>query len=109
MIPTRDVPDPPTDVKAEAKPDGTVEVTWTAANGQGRKIIRYEVTAVSGGAGAPVGASNGETQAGHPRQGADLRHPGRVHRGDRQRHRRRFQGLDAGQQLGGARSTSPAR
>ncbi len=61
VIPTRDVPDAPTDVKAEARPDGTVAVTWTAANGQGRKIVRYEVTAISAGAGAPIGANNGET------------------------------------------------
>lgn len=61
VIPTRDVPDAPTDVKAAAKPDGTVEVTWTAANGQGRNIVRYEVTAISSGAGAPAGSNNGET------------------------------------------------
>jgi hypothetical protein len=62
VIPTRDVPDAPTDVKAVANPDGTVEVTWTAANGQGHKILKYEVTAISGGAGAPAGANNGETK-----------------------------------------------
>lgn len=62
VIPTRDVPDPPTDIKATAMPNGTVEVTWTAANGQGRKIVRYEVTAIAAGAGAPAGASNGETK-----------------------------------------------
>jgi len=60
VIPTRDVPDPPTDVTATAHPNGTVEVSWTAANGQGRKIARYEVTAVSGGAAAPVGAAAGD-------------------------------------------------
>jgi len=62
VIPTRDVPDPPTNVTATANPNGTVEVSWTAANGQGRKIIRYEVTAVSAGAGAPAGITNGETK-----------------------------------------------
>lgn len=60
VMPTRDVPDPPTDIKAVANPDGTVEVTWTAANGQGHKIVKYEVTAISGGAGAPAGSNNGE-------------------------------------------------
>lgn len=62
VIPTRDVPDAPTDVQAVANPDGTVEVTWTAANGQGHKITRYEVTAISAGAGAPAGSNNGETK-----------------------------------------------
>ncbi len=62
VIPTRDVPDPPTDVKAEAKPNGTVEVTWTAANGQGRKITQYLVTAASAGAKSQVGATSGETK-----------------------------------------------
>jgi hypothetical protein len=62
VIPTRDVPDAPTDIKAVANPDGTVEVTWTAANGQGHKIVKYEVTAISSGAGAPAGANNGETR-----------------------------------------------
>jgi hypothetical protein len=56
------VPDAPTDIKAVANPDGTVEVTWTAANGQGHKIVKYEVTAISSGAGAPAGANNGETR-----------------------------------------------
>lgn len=47
--PTSDVPDPPSKVTATAKPDGTVTVTWPAANGQGHKIKRYDVTPVSGG------------------------------------------------------------
>jgi Fibronectin type III domain len=54
VIPTSDVPDAPISVTATAKPDGTVAVTWPAANGQGRKIIRYSVTAVTGGTQAPV-------------------------------------------------------
>jgi hypothetical protein len=53
--PTRDVPDPPATVTATEKPDGSVVVTWPPANGQGRKIVRYTVTSVSGGAQAPVG------------------------------------------------------
>jgi len=55
VTPTRDVPDPPTSVTATANPDGSVMVTWPAANGQGRKIVRYTVTSVSGGTQAPVG------------------------------------------------------
>lgn len=55
VVPTSDVPDPPVSVSATEKPDGSVEVTWPAANGQGRKIVRYAVTAISGGAQAPIG------------------------------------------------------
>jgi predicted RNA-binding protein with TRAM domain len=55
--PTSEVPDAPTAVTAEAKPDGTVAVTWTAANGQGLAIDRYTVTAISEGGSAPVGDS----------------------------------------------------
>ncbi len=62
VIPTRDVPDSPTDVKAKANPDGTVEVTWTAANGQGRKISRYEVTAITAGSGSLAGVNAGESR-----------------------------------------------
>ena len=34
---------------ATANPDGTVTVKWPAANGLGRKIIRYTVTSISNG------------------------------------------------------------
>ncbi|WP_412541902.1 fibronectin type III domain-containing protein [Longispora sp. K20-0274] len=47
VTPTRDVPDPPATVAATANPDGTVKVTWPEANGQGHKIVKYSVTAVS--------------------------------------------------------------
>jgi hypothetical protein len=47
VVPTRDVPDPPASVAATANPDGTVAVTWPAANGQGHKIAKYVVTTVS--------------------------------------------------------------
>ncbi|AGL15922.1 fibronectin type III domain-containing protein [Actinoplanes sp. N902-109] len=53
--PTAEVPDAPTAVTAEAKPDGTVVVSWPEANGQGLKIDRYTVTAISEGGSAPVG------------------------------------------------------
>ncbi|WP_203786732.1 fibronectin type III domain-containing protein [Paractinoplanes rishiriensis] len=58
--PTSEVPDAPTAVTAEARPDGTVVVSWPAANGQGLDIRRYTVTAISEGGSAPIGDS-GET------------------------------------------------
>ncbi|HEX8631833.1 MAG TPA: fibronectin type III domain-containing protein, partial [Catenuloplanes sp.] len=59
VVPTAEVPDPPASVTAKEKPDGTVTVSWPAANGQGRAIRRYAVTAVSAGASAPIGESTG--------------------------------------------------
>jgi hypothetical protein len=59
--PTSEVPDAPTAATAEAKPDGTVSVSWPAANGQGLDIERYAVTAVSDGTSAPLGEVKGET------------------------------------------------
>jgi hypothetical protein len=55
ITPTSEVPDAPTAATAEAKPDGTVVVSWPAANGQGLQIKRYTVTAISEGGSAPVG------------------------------------------------------
>jgi hypothetical protein len=57
--PTSEVPDAPTAASAEAKPDGTVVVSWPAANGQGLKIKQYTVTAISDGSNAPVGQAGG--------------------------------------------------
>ncbi|WP_239166916.1 fibronectin type III domain-containing protein [Actinoplanes italicus] len=58
VVPTSDVPDPPAAPPvAEAKPDGTIAVTWPEANGQGRKIVRYAVTAVTEGVTSPIGES----------------------------------------------------
>lgn len=57
VVPTSDVPDPPTNVTATANPNGTVTLTWTAANGQGRKIVNYTVTAITAGATNQVGQS----------------------------------------------------
>jgi hypothetical protein len=57
--PTAEVPDAPTAVTAEAKPDGTVLVSWPAANGQGLDIKRYTVTAISEGGSAPIGDATG--------------------------------------------------
>ncbi|GAB1690678.1 fibronectin type III domain-containing protein [Krasilnikovia sp. M28-CT-15] len=53
--PTAEVPDAPESVNAEAKPDGTVVVSWPAANGQGLNITRYTVTAIAEGTNAPAG------------------------------------------------------
>lgn len=61
VVPSFETPDAPTAVKAAEKPDGSVVVTWTAANGQGHKVPRYEVTAASTGAGAPIGTATGTT------------------------------------------------
>ncbi len=61
VIPTSDVPDPPTSVTATANPDGTVTVTWPAANGQGHAITSYRVTSITGGVTAPVGAVTTES------------------------------------------------
>ncbi|MDG4826641.1 fibronectin type III domain-containing protein [Asanoa sp. WMMD1127] len=55
VMPTAEVPDPPAAVTAEARPDGTVRVSWPAADGQGNRIAKYSVTAASAGATAPAG------------------------------------------------------
>ena len=55
VMPTADVPDPPASVTAEARPDGTVRVSWPAANGQGNQIAKYAVTSSTAGATAPAG------------------------------------------------------
>nr|MDT0659751.1 fibronectin type III domain-containing protein [Micromonospora sp. DSM 115978] len=57
VVPTSEVPDAPASVTAQERPDGTVLVKWPAANGQGYRITRYAVTAVSAGASAPAGES----------------------------------------------------
>jgi hypothetical protein len=61
VVPTSEVPDPPASVTARANPDGTVEVTWPAANGQGLAVERYAVTAVAEGGTAPAGEADGTT------------------------------------------------
>ncbi|WP_407676247.1 fibronectin type III domain-containing protein [Plantactinospora alkalitolerans] len=57
VVPTSEVPDPPASITAQERPDGTVLVKWAAANGQGYKISKYAVTAISAGANAPAGES----------------------------------------------------
>ncbi|NLU77727.1 fibronectin type III domain-containing protein [Micromonospora sp. HNM0581] len=59
VTPTAEVPDAPDEVTAAARPDGTVVVSWPAANGQGNTIARYAVSATSAGANAPVGEATG--------------------------------------------------
>ncbi|WP_239098607.1 fibronectin type III domain-containing protein [Micromonospora qiuiae] len=59
VTPTAEVPDAPTSVTAEARPDGTVVVSWPEANGQGNRIARYAVTATSAGTNAPAGEATG--------------------------------------------------
>ncbi|WP_344119418.1 fibronectin type III domain-containing protein, partial [Planosporangium flavigriseum] len=44
VVPTSEVPDPPASVTAAENKDGTVTVTWPAANGQGRQIVSYQIT-----------------------------------------------------------------
>ncbi|KKK07087.1 fibronectin type III domain-containing protein [Micromonospora sp. HK10] len=58
VTPTAAVPDPPASVTAQARPDGTVLVSWPEANGQGNTIAKYAVTASSAGATAPAGESS---------------------------------------------------
>ncbi|HEY2673730.1 MAG TPA: fibronectin type III domain-containing protein [Rugosimonospora sp.] len=50
VVPTSDVPDPPTSVTAQEQKNGSVVVHWPAANGQGHKIVQYSIATVSGGA-----------------------------------------------------------
>ena len=57
VMPTADVPDPPASVTAKENPNGTVTISWPAANGLGRKIARYTVTAVSAGGTEEIGAA----------------------------------------------------
>jgi len=45
VVPTSDVPDPPTGVTAQEQKNGTVTVSWPAANGQGHRVASYQVTA----------------------------------------------------------------
>ncbi|GLZ76036.1 hypothetical protein Afil01_08430 [Actinorhabdospora filicis] len=63
VVPTASVPDAPKSVDAVAKPDGTVEISWPEADGQGNKITGYKIDSVgAGGASQPVGETGGETK-----------------------------------------------
>jgi hypothetical protein len=48
-------------VTATANPDGTVTLTFPAANGQGHAVVRYDITQVSAGAQAPLTSVTGTT------------------------------------------------
>ena len=63
VVPTAEVPDPPASVTAVANPTGTVTVTWPPANGQGHKVVSYQVTPVSAGAAGQPLPSTGTTLA----------------------------------------------
>jgi hypothetical protein len=58
VVPTSDVPDPPGSVTAAENKDGTVTVTWPAANGQGHPITAYQVTSIPAGPKDPVFNAN---------------------------------------------------
>jgi len=49
VVPTSEVPDAPASVTATENKDGTVTVTWPAANGQGHPISAYQVTSTPAG------------------------------------------------------------
>jgi hypothetical protein len=57
VMPSSETPNAPLNVKAVEKPDGSVVVTFDKADGQGHAVPRYEVTAASNGASAPIGSS----------------------------------------------------
>ncbi|WP_433046474.1 fibronectin type III domain-containing protein [Dactylosporangium sp. CS-033363] len=61
--PSSEVPGAPGGVRASAAAaDGSVAVSWDAANGQGHTITRYDVTATgSDGSTAPAGTATGTT------------------------------------------------
>jgi hypothetical protein len=61
VVPTSAVPDAPLSVTATANKDGTVTVTWPAANGQGHPVTRYDITQVQAGAQAPLSSVTGTT------------------------------------------------
>ncbi|GAB3219249.1 hypothetical protein GCM10027447_01670 [Glycomyces halotolerans] len=62
IVPSAEVPDPPSGVEAVAEPDGTVEVTWDEADGQGNEITGYQVESINGdGERTVVGQADGTT------------------------------------------------
>ncbi len=61
VVPSSTVPDPPLGITATANKDGTVTVTWQAANGQGRPVVRYDVTQISAGNRVPLTSVTGTT------------------------------------------------
>src|SRR5262249_46077627 len=61
VMPSSDVPDPPLSVTATENKDGTVTITWPAANGLGHPVIRYDITQVSAGTQAPLNSATATT------------------------------------------------
>jgi len=61
VVPTSDVPNPPPSVTAKENPNGTVTVSWPPANGLGRKIARYTVTAIGAGRTEEIGTATRPT------------------------------------------------
>ena len=59
VTPTSEVPDAPKSVAATAERDGSVHISWPAAFGEGHKIARYVVTALSAGGSALAGQTSG--------------------------------------------------
>ncbi|MFG1606754.1 fibronectin type III domain-containing protein [Actinoplanes sp. NPDC049265] len=59
VMPSADVPSAPERVTATAGTDGTIAVSWAAANGQGHAITGYTVTAGSGGGSQVVASPTG--------------------------------------------------
>jgi len=62
VMPSSDVPAPPVSVTAKENKDGTVTITWPAADTLGRHpVVRYDLTQVSAGASAPLNSATGTT------------------------------------------------
>jgi hypothetical protein len=59
VMPSSAVPDPPVSVTARENTNGTVTISWPAANGQGHPVPRYDITQVSAGAQQPLASANG--------------------------------------------------
>ncbi|GGM70407.1 hypothetical protein GCM10011609_02620 [Lentzea pudingi] len=58
--PSSEIPGEPSDVRAEAAADGSVNVTWQAADGQGHDVTSYSVTATGAdGSTSPAQPSTG--------------------------------------------------
>ncbi len=68
VVPSSAVPDPPVSVTAKENKDGTVTISWPAANGQGHQVPRYDITQVSAGAQQPLASANGTSLTTTPGQ-----------------------------------------
>ena len=59
VMPTSAVPDPPLTISAKENPNGTVTISWAAANGLGHPVVRYDLTQISAGAQTPLASATG--------------------------------------------------